>query len=241
MADKNSKVLVAITALNEGKNLPQILEQLRGKYDVVVIDDGSTDDTGRISRAYGAVVLRHLWNLGQGCADITKFKYATKMGYDILVEMDGDGQHDPFEIFKFIEKLKNTDAEIIQGSRILGSNYKTAPFFRKTFLPYYTMLLNKLTGYNLTDCMCGFRAYNIKAIRNIQDVLDQILEPQYLAAEALIRFSKNGLNIAEVPISLKDRKTGKSYKGFLRYGLGILRAVIRTLVDKNLRKGTIMN
>ena len=79
-----------------------------------------------------------------------------------------------------------------------------------------------------------------RAIRNIQDVLDQILEPQYLAAEALIRFSKNGLNIEEVPIYLKDRKTGKSYKGFLRYGLGILRAVIRTLLDKNLRKGTNM-
>ena len=239
MQKKKNKVLVAITALNEEKNLPQILEQMRDKYDIVVVDDGSTDDTFGISRTHGAVVLRHLWNLGQGCADITKFKYAIRMGYDILVEMDGDGQHEPSEISKFLERMQDTDADIIQGSRILGSNYKNAPFFRRTFLPYYTLLLNRITGYDLTDCMCGFRAYDVNVIRHIQDVFDQILEPQYLAAEALIRFSKSGLSILEVPIDLKERKTGRSYKGFLRYGLGILRAIIRTLLDKNLHKRTV--
>ena len=236
---KTKKVLIAITAFNEAANLPAILTQLSGKYNVVVIDDGSSDDTDKTSRHYGATVLKHLWNLGQGCADITKYKYAIHMGYDILVEMDGDGQHNPSEIDKFIERLSRGDADIVQGSRIDGSNYKNAPFFRRAFLPYYTALLNRLTGYCLTDCMCGFRAYKVDAIKSIEDILDQMLEPQYLASEMFIRFAKEGLIVGEIPIHMQDRTKGHSYKGTIRYGWGVLKAIIRTLVDKNYRKGTI--
>ena len=232
--DGHNRILIGITAYNEADNLPSILAKLKDTYDVIVIDDGSHDATKEISQFYGATVLKHLLNIGQGCADITKYKYAIEMNYDYLVEIDGDGQHDPAEIHKFIERLDIGDADIVQGSRISGSNYNSAPFFRKTFLPFYTALLNYLTGYSLTDCMCGFRAYKVDALKSIEDVFDQMLEPQYLAAEALIRFSKKGLKVVEIPIHLRPRASGESYKGFIRYGMGVLKAILRTLAKKNI-------
>jgi hypothetical protein len=82
--------------------------------------------------------------------------------------------------------------------------------------------------------MCGFRAYKVDALKSIEDVFDQMLEPQYLAAEALIRFSKKGLKVVEIPIHLRPRASGESYKGSIRYGMGVLKAILRTLAKNNI-------
>ena len=223
-------VVVTIGVLNEEANLRDVLRKIPERYDVIIVDDGSKDKTITIARETGAEIVKHVANLGQGFAVITGFKAALLNEYDVIIEMDGDDQHDPSEIPKFIRKMEETGADIVVGSRIIGTNYDKAPFFRKTFLPYFTWIINKLTGYNMTDSMCGFRAFRASSLRRVAHIFDDMLEPQYLAAEMFLRFSKEGLTVEEVPMNLHDRGFGLSYKGLFRYGFGVTRAIIRTLL-----------
>jgi hypothetical protein len=129
--------------------------------------------------------------------------------------------------------------DIVVGSRRLGSNQSSAPFFRKTFLPVYTWIINKLTGYEMTDAMCGFRAFRCSSLERVSQILDTLIEPQYMASEMFIRFARAGLTVSEVPINMRDRGSGSSYKVFIRYGFGVLRAIIRTLLDRSFRRTKI--
>lgn len=231
------KVIVTLTAFNEGRNVGEIISKIKQQeYDCLLVDDGSQDDTLKIAKSLGAWVLKHPVNLGQGYAVLTSFKVALMQDCDIIIEMDADGQHNPYEIPLFIDKFKKTAADIVVGSRILGSNHPNAPFFRKTFLPYFTGVINLLTGYSMTDALCGFRAFRKDSLLEAAPLLDVMLEPQYLAAEMFIRFAKAGMRVEEVPIRLGDRSSGCSYKGFARYGFGILKAIIKTLTDNNFKK-----
>ncbi len=232
------KIAVLMAALNEGKILPCVLEKIPPHMDIFLVDDGSTDDTKAIAEAHGARVIKNPVNMGQGHAFITGLKGIIRFwGHQrgCIVFLDADGQHDPLQIPLFIEKMEKTGADIIVGSRILGENYASAPFFRKTFLPHFTWMINKLSGYQMTDAMCGFRAFNFQALSKVENILDSMIEPQYLAAEMFLRFAKAGLKVEEVPIVMNARASGMSYKGFVRYGFGILKATARVLLDRSYR------
>jgi glycosyltransferase involved in cell wall biosynthesis len=233
-----SNIIIILTAYNEENNLSALLSIIPEQFDVLIVDDGSRDNTQEVALNYGCQVVRHPINLGQGAAAVTGYRMAVLEGYDLIVKMDADGQHNPEEILYFIEKLENTQCDIVIGSRRLGSNYDTAPFFRKTFLPLYTFIINKLTGYNMTDAMSGFRAFRTSSFKNIVRIFDDMIEPQYLASEMFVRFAKAGLTVEEIPINMRERMTGSSHKGFIRYGWGVLKAIIRTFIDKNYYRNT---
>ncbi len=226
------KLAITLSAYNEEKNLKPVLEEAAKYGEVILVDDGSSDRTVQLARDCGAKVVVHPINLGQGLAVLTGFKFALKQDFDMIVEMDADGQHDPAEIPLFVEKMNRTGVDIVVGSRILGSNYQGAPWARRFFLPSLTRLINLLTGYRMTDSMCGFRVFKADSLRRVMPVLDQMLEPQYLAAEMFIRFSRAGLTVAEVPIRLKDRASGVSTKGLFRYGLGVSRSILKAVLSK---------
>jgi len=232
------KIAILMAALNEEKILPSILEKIPEDIDVFIVDDGSTDHTKQVAQNHGAMVIKNPINMGQGHAFITGLKgilrcWEHRKG--CIVFLDADGQHDPNQIPLFVEKMKQTNADIVVGSRILGENYRNAPFFRKTFLPHFTWIINRLSGYHMTDALCGFRAFRFESLSKVEQILDSMIEPQYLAAEMFLRFSKVGLKVVEVPIIMKERASGMSYKGFIRYGVGILKAIIKVLVDKSYR------
>lgn len=230
------EVIVTLTAFNEERHIAPIIERVRSLgYQCIVVDDGSTDETAEISARSGAQVVRHCMNLGQGYAVLTSFKSALRSRCDVVVEMDADGQHDPDEIPALVDALVRTEADVVVGSRIRGSNYPTAPFFRKTFLPFFTGLVNRLTGYEMTDAMCGFRAFRHESLLRVSPLLDSMLEPQYIAAEMFLRFARAGLSVQEVPIALRKRASGHSYKGLVRYGFGVTKAILRTLIDSGYR------
>ncbi len=225
------QTVVTIAAYNEEKVIGSVLEQIPPDYDVVVVDDGSTDNTRDICREQGATVVKHVINLGQGAAVLTGFRKALEKNYDYIIEMDGDGQHDPADIPRFIEIMENDPSiDIVVGSRRLGSTYK-APFFRQTFLPVFTGIINMITGYRLTDSMSGFRAFRADSLRRCHSLIDGFLEPQYLASEMFIKFAKEGLTVAEIPIHISSRGFGVSYKGLARYGWGVTRTIIRTIMQ----------
>lgn len=227
-----NKTAIFLTAFNEGKNLIALLETIYKDYEFYVIDDGSEDNTRQIVFNYGGNVISHCANLSQGFAYITGLKVLTEEKVDYAIHMDADGQHSPDEIPLFIEKFVKTDADIVQGSRILGKDYKEASFFRRTFLPYITWIINKITGYNMTDAMCGFRGVRVSSLKKITKLLDNIHESTYLAAEMWIRMAKGGIKVVEVPITMSKRSSGVSYKGLFRYGWGVSRAILKTLLNK---------
>ncbi len=226
------KVAITLSAYNEAENVASVVRAALRFGTVFVVDDGSTDDTAQVARDSGALVLEHPLNLGQGMAVLTSFKAALAGDFDVIIEMDADGQHEPSEIPLFLERLESSDADIVVGSRVLGSNYEGAPWARVFFLPKLTAILNRVTGYAMTDSMCGFRAFRSDSLRKILPALDEMLEPQYLAAEMFIRFSRFGLTVEEIPIRLSDRSSGVSRKGLLRYGWGVGRAILRTLLER---------
>jgi len=231
-------VLVTLAAHDEQKTVGEVIRRLRDLgFSCVVVDDGSVDGTVGAAKAAGAVVISHSVNLGQGDALLTGFKACLlDPDCDIIVEMDADGQHNPADVPRFVEMMRNSPADVVVGSRILGAHQPNVSYLRKTFLPYYTNLINALTGYQMTDALCGFRAFRRASIARVASQLDFIIEPQYVAAEMFIRFSRAGLRVEEIPIKVAERGWGASRKGVLRYGFGILRAIARTLLDPRLGK-----
>ncbi len=232
------KIAVLMAALNEEQILPSILTKIPREIDIFIVDDGSTDHTKEVAETHGAMVIKNPVNMGQGHAFITGLKGILRFwGQEkgCIVFLDADGQHDPLQIPLFVKKMEETNADIVVGSRILGENYKTAPFFRKTFLPYFTWMINSLSGYKMTDAMCGFRAFKFESLSKVENILDSMIEPQYLAAEMFMRFARAGLRVEEVPIIMKARVSGMSYKGLVRYGFGIIKAIVKVLVDKSYR------
>lgn len=234
----DSGCVVTLAAYNEERNIAPVVQRVQAMgFTCIVVDDGSSDATVSVAREAGAKVISHARNLGQGDAVLTGFKAALALeGCGVIIEMDADGQHDPAEIQTFIDKLSSSDVDIVVGSRILGSPQERADFLRTTFLPHYTHLINRITGYSMTDALCGFRGFRRSSLARVEHLLDQTLEPQYLAAEMFVRFSAAGLKVAEVPVHLKPRTTGVSSKGVLRYGFGILKAIARALFDIKTKK-----
>lgn len=230
---RKNNVLVKMAAYNEAQNIAAVLENIPANVDVLVVDDCSSDQTGKIAAQYGAMVVRHDKNMGQGIGDLTGFILAFELGYQYIIEMDADGQHDPGEIPLFIKALKeNPQLDIVVGSRVKGSQQGNPGTLRQTFLPLYTRIINRASGYRLTDAMCGYKAYRAASLLKKPHVLDRLLETEYIAAELYIRFGKNGFRIDEIPTNVLERQHGKSHKGTFRYGFAVIWIILRSLLSK---------
>ncbi len=224
-----NSVIVTLAAYNEARSIgPVVREIVRLGYRCIVVDDGSTDQTSEIAAANGAEVARHHANLGQGHAILTGIDCAMlDPSCEIIVSMDADGQHAPEEIALFVDQLTSGHADLVVGSRVLGSPARKNSLPRKVFAPFYTWMINRMVGLELTDALTGFRAYRRRSLDQVADVLNNMLEPQYLTSEMLFRFRRSGFNFEEVPVHIRSRTHGVSHKGMFRMGFGILRAMVR--------------
>lgn len=192
--------MIGIPAKNEAKTIAEIVKKSLPFGDVVVLNDGSTDETRNLAIEAGAQVLGNGDNRGYGFALRNLFDYARKQHYDILITLDGDGQHDPEEIPEILHSLEYTDIAI--GNRYLGKS--NVPFFRDAVIK----ILGKIT--DLGDPQCGFRAYTKKAIEVIK-----ITEDGFGASlEIIRRASTNKLSISEVPVTISYENTTHSQHPF---------------------------
>jgi len=193
------KIAIGLPALNEEKNIASIILQLREKYELVIVcDDGSNDLTSSISEKMGAIVIKHKKNLGYGAAIRSLFTKAQELECDILVTFDSDGQHKVSEIENVIEPIVKNDADIVIGSRFLGSIEGKIPVYRKMGIKVITNLVNSGTGKKITDSQSGFRAYSSK-------VLKKIIPSESgmgVSTEILIKANKNKFRISEKPITI---------------------------------------
>ena len=192
-------IVVGIPAYNEEKNIARIIAKLQKAADkIIVCNDGSTDLTGVIAEKMGAVVVNHQKNLGYGAGIRSIFLKAMEFDFDILVTFDGDGQHRVEDIKAVLEPIIKNDADIVIGSRFINNNDKNVPKYRKAGIKTITSISNTAADMKLTDSQSGFRAYK-------NNVLKDIVPSDYgmgVSTEILIKASKKGYRIKEVPITV---------------------------------------
>jgi glycosyltransferase involved in cell wall biosynthesis len=203
------KVLAIIPAYNEETSVGVVVRSIMSNIpeaDVLVVNDGSGDSTSAKALEAGAAVINLPFNLGIGGAVQTGYLYARRNGYDIAVQVDGDGQHDPRYIKKIIEPLESGHADMVIGSRyVCETSYKSS-FSRRTGMIFFSTLVSMLTGQRVKDTTSGFRAVNRKLI----DYFSDHYPTDYPEVDVLVRLHKKNFRIAELPVEMQERKGGKS-------------------------------
>ena len=160
-------------------------------------DDGSTDNTAALAKKAGAVVISHATNLGYGAAISTLFDYCRKNNAEIMVTLDGDGQHNPDQVPDLINIILKHNVDVVIGSRSLRDD-KDLPSYRRAGIKIITSTINSATDLKVTDSQSGFRAYSRTAIELIHPAESGMA----VSTEILLKISNNGLSIAEVPITV---------------------------------------
>ena len=225
---KGSKIATLIPAYNEAQNLklliPGIPKSIDGKkVAVLVVDDGSNDDTAKIAEKAGAWVVENRINRGGGAALRLGYDIIKRAGIPICVTMDGDGQHRSQDIPTLIKPILDKKFDIIIGSRILGSREKDS-IFRLAGVHLFSTIISLLSNIKITDSSSGFRAFKMEAI----DIMT-LREDQYHTSELIIDAAKKGMKIGEVPVTIMKRKFGKSKKGKdWKYGINFAKTIVNT-------------
>jgi glycosyltransferase involved in cell wall biosynthesis len=223
-------VVAAIPAYNEERTIAKLVLETRKYVDVVLVcDDGSEDLTAEIAEKMGADVIRHEKNLGYGAAIKTLFMIARELNADVLVTLDGDGQHDPREIPQLVEPILEKKVDIILGSRFLCSKENGVPRYRS----WGIKLISKLTGvalnHSFNDAQCGFRVYGRKALMG----LNLIENGMGSSVEILMKAKKQGLTVAEVPTKCQYKELERtSTQNPLEHGASVLMSIIRLVVEE---------
>ncbi|MEM7199977.1 MAG: glycosyltransferase family 2 protein [Planctomycetota bacterium] len=204
-----SSTLILIPAHNEAGRIHRVIEGVRGSHpraDVVVVDDGSTDETGEEARARGARVLRHPFNLGYGASLLTGYVYAKQRGYRRVVQLDGDGQHDPSGISKLLGAL-DSGADVAVGSRYLAGRSPATSFGRRLGSRLFSWIVTRWTGTRITDPTSGYQAMTATAIAELAHAG---FPEDYPDADVLITLSRAGLSLTEVSVDMRERSGGVS-------------------------------
>ena len=209
-----SRHLAIVPALNEAGSIAQIVAEIHqhaAGFDVVVIDDGSTDDTAAIAAAAGARVISLPFNLGIGGAVQCGYLYARDNGYQVAVQVDGDGQHDPRDIPRLLAALAEEPAvDMITGSRFLtgATGYRSSPL-RRLGIRVFAALMSLITRQRITDATSGFR---MSARRGIE-LFARDYPHDYPEVEAILLLHAHRLRQREVAVTMRPRMSGRSTIG----------------------------
>ncbi len=224
------RLLVIIPAYNEEESLGRVIHRVHEaapNADIVVINDGSTDATPAIAETLEAKVLSLPYNLGIGSAMQTGFIFARDRGYDVAVQVDGDGQHDPSEIKEIVECLETSPADIVIGSRYVEDRGYETPWQRKIGILVLSGLISLLVRQKITDPTSGFRALNRQAI-----LFCAAAYPfDYPEPESVVLFARAGLKIQEIPVTMNPRYGGQSSITPIRSGYYMVKVILSILIE----------
>jgi len=231
----NMKLVVIIPAYNEEKTIADVINQIPynmehiDEAEVLVIDDGSVDNTVHISRDAGAKVVSHNKNMGVGVAFSTGIQRALEMGADIIVTIDADGQFNPHDIPTMVEPILNGNADFTTASRFLDPHLVPEMPRIKIFGNHiFTKMINIITNQNFKDTQCGFRAYSKEAAMRL------VLFGKFTyTQEVFLDLAKQNLRIVEIPLKVKGQRVGKSrvVSNIFSYGIKALVIIIRSVRD----------
>jgi glycosyltransferase involved in cell wall biosynthesis len=225
------KTLIILPAYNEADNIARTVANVHDNLpsaDILVINDGSSDDTGRVAQATGAHVLNLPYNVGIGAGVQTGFKFALQYGYDIVVRNDGDGQHAPDGITRLLERLQQGDVDMVVGSRFLGvgGDYGT-PLPRRLGITILSRLLSLITRQAITDPTSGFAAFNQRAIQ----LFARVYPHDYPEPEAIVVLYRAELKMTEIAVTMRPRENGQSSITPLRSIYYMLKVVLAILIN----------
>ena len=191
-----SKLCAVIPALNEERRVGPVVQRIRTQgIDVVVVDDGSADGTARVAAAAGATVIRHDATRGKGAALKTGFAHILDKGYDAVINLDADGQHDPDEIPLFIAKAAETGADVVLGSRM--HSLEGMPFVRVVCNRAGSSIASRISAAKITDALIGFRFMKTAVLRSVRLEADRYeIDP-----EIVIRSLRAGFSLAHVDVT----------------------------------------
>jgi len=208
------RLLVVIPAYNEAGRIGPVVGKAHRQADgdVLVVDDGSSDGTADEARDAGAAVAVHPVNLGYGAALQTGYRYALRHGYDAVLQMDADGQHDPASIPALVGALDGAD--VVVGSRFLGDGGYSPTLARRTGMRIFGAIATLLCGQRITDPTSGYQAISREALRFYAH---ERYPHDYPDADVLAMVARAGLRLREVPVRMLPSPTGKSmHAGILK-------------------------
>jgi glycosyltransferase involved in cell wall biosynthesis len=201
--------IAIVPALNEEETVGRVIDEIRAfdpGFDIVVVDDGSIDRTAGVAADRGAHVLRLPFNLGIGGAMQTGYRYAFEHGYDIAVQIDGDGQHDPSQLPAILGPVLSGEADLCVGSRFAGEGAYRSSFLRRVGIRIFAAVVSAVVRQKVTDTTSGFRAVNRKGIA----LFAADYPHDYPEVEATVMCVKHKLRLREVPVGMRERGGGSS-------------------------------
>jgi glycosyltransferase involved in cell wall biosynthesis len=227
-----TKLLAIVPAYNEAAAISSTVVEIRThapEFDVLVIDDGSTDDTAAVAAAEGARVIRHPFNLGIGGAVQSGYQYALEQGYDVAVQVDGDGQHDARHIGDLLAQLRaQPELNLVTGSRFLaedGHGYRSS-VSRRLGIRLFSSVLSAVCGRPVTDPTSGFRMTDRRGI----ELFARDYPHDYPEVEAVLMCHAHRLTAVEVPVRMRARQTGRSSIGSTQSAYYMVKVLLAVFV-----------
>jgi glycosyltransferase involved in cell wall biosynthesis len=205
-----SDTLVIIPAYNEEQVIGEVIAGIRATetaMDILVVNDGSRDNTATVALQSGAIVLSHTFNMGYGVAIQTGYKFAYDKGYRYIVQIDADGQHDPSFLNQLLEPVRKGDVDFAIGSRFLWFDSYRPSFSRRLGILFFRKLVTVIIGREITDPTSGYQAFNRDVIRFFTT---DVFPCDYPDADMLITLNMAGFRIREVPVRMFANPTGKT-------------------------------
>jgi glycosyltransferase involved in cell wall biosynthesis len=221
--------LVIVPAFNERQSVGKLAHRLKRAlphFDVLVIDDGSTDDTLRQIPAHAAVVSLP-FNLGIGGAMQTGYRYAALNGYDVAIQVDGDGQHRPGEVQRLVDYLIESGSDMVVGSRFLGEGRYKQSISRLVGIGILSSLIRLLSGLPVTDCTSGFRVIN----RRVIQAFAHWYPDDYPEPEVILLLHRSGFKITELGVKMRQRRAGMTSIPLMRGLFYVLKVTTALLLD----------
>jgi glycosyltransferase involved in cell wall biosynthesis len=221
------KIVAAIPCFNEDRFIGSVVTKAKKHVDmVIVIDDGSTDGSAEVASECGAVVFRHRKNLGYGAAVCSALEKGRELGVDVMVILDGDGQHDPGDIPAIIRPILEDEADVVVGSRFMGRGEKP-PLYRRLGQRILNIATNLGAAYKLTDSQSGFRAFSARAL----GALHLSENGMSISSEMQFALARNRFTTAEVPIAVSYAERAK--RSPIGHGYSVLSRVFVLLSLRN--------
>ncbi|MFB6202144.1 MAG: glycosyltransferase family 2 protein [Halorhabdus sp.] len=221
------RTVAVLPAYDEADTIGPVIEGARAHVEeVVVVDDGSSDGTADRAREHGATVIEHVFNTGVGGAVRTGYRYAIEHGYEYVLQIDADGQHDPDAIPRLLSAAD--DADMVIASRYRNGSFAEYSPVRRAGIRFFTWVVNALGGVDVTDVTSGFRVYRVEALESILHRSDD-----HWAVEQTLDAARRDQRIVEVSVAMPTRATGESQftiDTFVRYPFRMADVVLRVLL-----------
>lgn len=233
----DKKTLVIMPAYNEASCIGDVIDNIKKQApfaDIVVIDDGSVDNTALIAKSKGVVVLSLPYNMGIGGAVQTGYQYAEEKGYDIAVQIDSDGQHPVGEIPTLVKTIVNDKVDMVIGSRYIQMNDREPLLTRAVGKWILSKALTFFTRQKITDSSSGFRAIN----RNVIELFSKYYPRDYPEPESIAFLIREGFKVKEVPVIMNIRIAGQSSISMLTGLYYVIKVILAIFVDQFEKKIT---